>query len=117
MKLRVYVGGPITKGDYLVNVRSAVDAAEALREADCFPYVPHLTAFWHFAHPRHYEDWMAQDFEWLSLCHAMLRIPGESAGADREEAYAIERGIPVFKHILDLLMWRAGLTERGVVLK
>ncbi len=97
--IRVYVAGPITKGDYMANVRKAIDAAHALREHGFLPYVPHLSALWHFVHPREYEDWMEQDFAWIEQCHALLRVPGESSGADREMTFAREHNIPVFESI------------------
>lgn len=102
--IRIYVAGPITKGDQFANVRAAVDAANQLADLGFFPFVPHLFAHWHIIHPRHYEAWMALDFEYLSVCHALLRLPGESAGADREVAFARERGIPVFTSVIDLQM-------------
>jgi hypothetical protein len=43
-----------------------------------------------------YEAWMAYDFEWLSTCAAVLRLPGDSPGADREVDAALNAGKPVF---------------------
>lgn len=102
MNIRVYVAGPITKGDFMANVRAALDAGDALRNRGFYPFVPHLFGFWHLAHPRHYESWMELDFEYLLLCHALLRLPGDSSGADREVALARLKGIPVFESIEDL---------------
>jgi hypothetical protein len=45
---------------------------------------------------------MKQDFEWLKCCDAVLRLPGESTGADREVALAKELGIPVYYSIADI---------------
>jgi hypothetical protein len=47
-------------------------------------------------HPHHGEHWLAWDFQWLSVCDALVRLPGESKGADREVAFCAERGVPVF---------------------
>lgn len=102
MNIRVYVAGPMTKGDYLLNVRAAIDAAAILRGLGFFPYMPQMTTLWHLVAPREYEDWMVQDFEWLEACHALLRLPGVSAGADREVAHAKIHGIPSFSRIEDL---------------
>jgi hypothetical protein len=35
----------------------------------------------------------------LDLCGAVLRLPGDSKGADADEAYAKARGIPVYRSI------------------
>jgi hypothetical protein len=43
-----------------------------------------------------YEDWLALDFSCISVCDALLRLDGDSKGADREVAYARSLGIPVY---------------------
>lgn len=103
--LRIYIAGPITKGDYMINVRKAIDAAHALREHGLVPFVPHLSALWHLAYPRDYEDWMEYDFVWVRQCHALYRVPGESSGADREMEHARQFNIPVFVDMADLIEW------------
>ena len=50
-------------------------------------------------------DWLALDFAWLDVCDAVLRLPGDSDGADKEVAHAQERGIPVFTSIEELVAW------------
>lgn len=99
----VYVAGQITKGDQALNVRAAIDAATTLLHNGISPFVPHLTWFWHMVHPGDYEDWLTYDFEWIRRCDALLRIPGESAGADREVAFAESIGIPVFTEVSEIL--------------
>lgn len=48
-----------------------------------------LAHYWETLHTaRHYEDWMRIDLAWLEAAHALLRLPGPSAGADREVALA-----------------------------
>lgn len=103
--IRVYVAGPITKGDYLANVRLAIDAAQQLREVGLFPYIPHSTALWHLVYHRGYEDRMDQDFVWLEQCHALLRIPGDSSGADREVVHAGTKNIMVFYTVEAVIEW------------
>lgn len=92
---RVYVCGPYTLGDVADNVRVAIETAHILMNAGCAPYVPHLTHFWHIHRPRQYEEWIALDLEWLRLCDVVVRIPGQSRGADLECAEAARLGIPV----------------------
>lgn len=93
----VYVSGPLTIGDQAVNVRQAILAAEVLRGAGLAPFVPHLTWLAHIVSPAPYETWMTDDFAWLEKCDALLRLPGESSGADRELALAMKLGLPVFE--------------------
>ena len=100
---RVYVAGPYSGGDTLANIARAVFHADWLLSLGYIPFVPHLTGFWHFYHPRKYEEWLAYDMAWLRMCDALLRIPGESPGADREVALAESLGIPVFYSVPELI--------------
>jgi hypothetical protein len=80
-------------------------AAERLLWYDIAPIVPHLTVFWDLMYHHSYETWMAMDFAHILACVALLRIPGESAGADREVTFANLHGIPVFYEIKELVTW------------
>lgn len=94
--LRVYVAGPYTKGDVAMNVRAAIEAADRILKAGHVPFLPHLTHFWHLVCPGPYEQWIDFDLKWLPVCDALVRLPGESRGADGEVAAAEELGLPVF---------------------
>ena len=100
--MRIYVAGPYTKGDTVRNVRDALHAAEILLGMGHVPYVPHLTAFWHFVFPHAVDFWYAYDLHWLEVCDALYRLPGESVGADNEIARAHELGLPVYERIQDV---------------
>ena len=97
----VYVAGPLSSsGNYLENVRVAVRAAEELRAMGYVPFVPHLSALWQLISPHcEYEYWLPMDLDWIDRCDAVLRLPGESRGADEEVKYAISQGKPVFLEI------------------
>jgi len=41
-------------------------------------------------------DWLDSDHPWVLSADAILRLPGESTGADMEVAWAQEAGIPVY---------------------
>jgi len=102
--IRVYVAGPLTKGDQFANVRTAVLAGEELRAAGFLAFVPHLLTLWHLiTGSLDYEAAMAWCLGWLATCHAVLRLPGESSGADREVARARELGIPVYHSVAELV--------------
>lgn len=103
MIARVYVAGPYTKGDVAVNVRRAYEMANRLADLGFAPFVPHATHFWHMLFPRPYEFWLDLDNQFLPCCAAVLRLPGESNGADNEVDLARELGIPVFLRPEDLV--------------
>jgi hypothetical protein len=100
--MKIYIAGPYTRGDTDENVLNAIDAAEAVSELGHSPFIPHLTHFWHGVHPHPYEFWLEQDMVWLRLCDAVLRLPGESGGADREVAYALDAHMPVYYRLADI---------------
>lgn len=103
--LRVYVAGPYTKGDVALNVRKAIEAANELYDNGMFPYVPHLTHFWHLVQWRPYEDWLKLDLVWLRMSDAVLRLSGESSGADKEVEEAKRLGMPVFHRVSQAVTW------------
>lgn len=94
--MRVYIAGPYTRSDVAQNVRNAVHAADQVWALGDFPYVPHLTHLWHLISPHDYESWLELDLAWLNCCDCLIRLPGESAGADREVAEAQRLGLPVY---------------------
>jgi hypothetical protein len=53
--------------------------------------------------PRPYEFWLELDNQFLPCCAALLRLPGESSGADKEVQLAQSLGIPVFTEIESLI--------------
>ncbi len=95
-RTRVYVAGPITKGDQFLNARNGILAGKTLYDNGYAPYVPHLTCFWHAVAPMPYDAWITMDNEWLPVCDALLRLPGESPGADKEVQFAHSLDIPVY---------------------
>lgn len=104
-RTKVYVAGPITtSGNVFDNVHRGILAGDRLLRAGYAPYVPHLNCAWEtVTGARDYELWLRLDMDFLDVCDVLLRLPGDSRGADREVARAIERGIPVFYGI-DLLV-------------
>jgi len=97
--VRIYVAGPYTKGGVAVNVRNAILAGEALVQKGHTPFIPHLTHLWHIVIPHDVQFWYDYDMHWLKECDALLRIPGESIGADKEEAFALLHRFTVYHHI------------------
>ena len=96
----VYIAGPYSKGNLLKNVDNAVQAGEKLLKYGYAVYVPHLTHYWEWYHAQHpYEFWLEFDMAWLRKCDCVLRIPGESSGADEEVRLARTLNMPVFDSI------------------
>lgn len=91
----IYIAGPYTQGDVAVNVKTAMDAADALIAVGHAVFCPHLSHFLHLNQPRPYEVWLRHDLAWLPACHWLVRLPGESPGAEREVAEARRLGIRV----------------------
>ena len=102
---RVYIAGPYTLGDIAVNVATAMHIGSELMDAGYSVYVPHLSHFMHMLNPKKYERWLEHDIVWLSLCNIVLRLEGESKGADKEVLEAKRLGIPVYYSLHALLTW------------
>lgn len=93
----IYVAGPYTKVDVILNVREAVKVGDKLREMGHTPFIPHLTMLWHLIAPHSAVDyWYQLDLEWLKKCDALFRFPGKSKGADVEVEFARKLGLPVY---------------------
>ncbi len=120
IRKRVYIAGPISKGDMLHNVRQADEAFIALLRAGFAPFCPHWSVYHGSAHRQGREsivsaladalpnntthaDWMGADLPWVRVAEAVLRLPGESIGADLEVAEAVKAGIPVFADVAELV--------------
>ncbi len=120
----IYLAGPISKGNIVANVAQADDAMLALMEAGFAVVNPMLTcwagagrvlterpmtyakplasAHGGFAYLRH-EDWLRNCFPVVARCDAVLRLPGESDGADAEVAFAKSKRIPTFTDLAELV--------------
>lgn len=103
--MRVYIAAPYTLGDTAINVRTAVLAADQLLRKGHAPFVPHLSHFWHMLYPHQYSTWLWYTSEWLKVCGAVVRLKGESVGADTEVAWAESRGVPVFYSVDEFIAW------------
>lgn len=95
MKPLVYVAGPIT-GDPFGCVRQSMYAWESLRAAGCVPICPQWSVIAEMVEPQDYERWLEYDFDLIRRSDALLRLDGDSPGADREVDFARTIGVPVF---------------------
>ena len=106
--LRVYIASPYTIGTWKKNVERQIDMANYLSGAGFLPCWPLSSHYLDLRHSRPYEFWMNLDREELKRCDALLRLAGESVGADREVEWAKELGLPVFYHYADVVEWGRG---------
>jgi hypothetical protein len=100
---KIYIASPYTLGSEGENVRISLDAANELINEGYAPFAPLLAHFQHMIYPQSYEVWMSLDIEWIGVCDAVLRLPGDSSGADREVEYARNNSIPVFYKISQIV--------------
>ncbi len=103
MRRRVYISGPLTSsGNVNENLERAVAAARALIDAGYAPFCPHLTCHVDPSEQYHHRVWMDVELPWVSVADAVLRLPGESLGADIEVDHACRLGVPVFRSVSEL---------------
>jgi len=101
--IKVYIASPYTLGDVALNVKRQMDVAEELMNLGFAPFTPLYSHFQHMAHPRPYQDWLKLDFVWILTCDCLLRLDGESSGADAEVKHALANNIPVYYSIEELI--------------
>jgi hypothetical protein len=100
----VYIAGPYSSGDQVLNTRRAMEAGLLVHErTGAGVIVPHLTLIGHAMFPRQVDYWYEFDLAQVTHCTHLVRLAGESTGADREVAYAEERGIPVFYDVDEVI--------------
>lgn len=113
----IYLAAPLhSSGRVSQNLWDVLDAAETLVANDFIPFVPHLYFHWDSVFPQEAEYWLNLDRAWLRKCHAMLRLPGHSVGADMEEIWAKEFAIPVYRSVAELIQNRADIQIQTPVL-
>jgi hypothetical protein len=96
----VYIAGPITKPNMIETAHRGISLyMKMIRHGVVVPFCPHLSVFAEFLDPNtiSYKFWLDHDFEVIRHCQALLRMPGESSGADQEIDFANNQAkIPVF---------------------
>ena len=89
--------------DIAANIHVAITAGDSLVELGYMAYVPQVSHLWHMVSPKPYEYWLSLDLAILKHCTAVLRLRGESKGADIEVKFAKDNNIPVFFNIPDVV--------------
>ena len=127
-RIRVYIAGPITKGDLADNVNQATRAFVELAKAGFAPFCPHWSVYaneavrGYVAAPdgelskqvyavatangnpsMSHDDWLGVDLAWVECADAVLRLPGDSVGAAIECRHAQSVNIPVYHSVESLV--------------
>ena len=99
----VYVAGPYGSMPES-NTHRAIRMGNKLMDAGFIPFVPHVNAhYWHSLYNMKEKEWMAYDLAWLRKCDVVMRMEGESKGADEEVEEAKRLGIPVVYSVDELV--------------
>jgi len=114
----VYLAGPISKGPWEKNMSMAGKAFNMLVYAGMVPFVPQTTSLLNAEFvpditvrpDDDYQFWLEYDFAYIrDVSHALLLLPGESWGGEREVEYANSLGKPIFDNIEDLFDYAESL--------
>lgn len=100
---RVYISGPISRGDQEHNFNQSIVAQRELIRLGFSPLNPMLTMKFPGHESISHQEWIDCDLPWVEMSNAVLRLPGESIGADMETDHAKKLGIPVFESIESLV--------------
>lgn len=103
----VYIACPYMIGDVAANVARSLEVWDILFGKHYVPINPLWTHLQHLYVQRTRDDWLSFGLDLLDRCDALLRLSGESAGADAECRWAATHGVPVFHSIEELDRWRA----------
>ena len=101
----VYISSPYSLGSQADNVRVQLDRAHRILDYGHVPYAPLLSHFLHIYRARPYADWLRMDTAIIPRCDVLLRLPGESKGADAEVDHAVSHAIHVCYGWQDLERW------------
>lgn len=102
-KIKVYIASAYTIGDTAKNVKAQIDVTNELYRLGFNVFAPIVgTHFQHMVYPKPYDFWLDLDYEWIAVCDCLLRLPGESKGADKEVRHAERIGKKVFNNIVDI---------------
>lgn len=101
----VYLAAPYSS-DPVRNTRQAIESGMDLWQSGLVAVViSHLSLLSDLVRPMSSADWYRFDLDLVEHCDAVLRLDGDSTGADVEVDCARRRGIPVFTERTELFAW------------
>ena len=92
----IYIASPYSIGNQADNVRQQVLVANKLLDMGYIPFCPCLMHLWHLITPKPQQDWINIGLAFLPRCDALLRLEGDSVGADLEVEEAKRLGLPIY---------------------
>lgn len=98
----VYISSPYSKGDISENIRRVCLAGDEILKKGHTPLIPHLSLIWHLISPKSWDIWLEIDLTLLSVCDALLRLDGDSTGADLEVKEAERLCLPVYNSLEEI---------------
>lgn len=114
----IYIAGPYTQGSEVRNTVKALQTGIQVYVRGGIPLVPHSSFLYELvgsrprktasdlevsvAYELDYEDYMEMDLQFLEVCDALLRLSGESSGADRETSRMSQLGKPILFDFVDV---------------
>jgi len=93
--MKIYIAAPYTSSPEQ-NTQRVLRVANQLIEKGYTPVIPHLYHYLHLTFPHDYEIWQRLGWELLEGCDVVLRLDGDSPGADQEVKHAHKHGVQVF---------------------
>jgi len=129
---RVYIAGPISSGNLVDNVDQATEAFQDLAAIGAAAWCPQWSVYSgggrdgdgkvgrdgnrDAGHPYYayakasgcglsHREWLETDLAWVEVADAVLRLPGESKGADMEVEHAWAHRIPVMYDVGEVDLW------------
>jgi hypothetical protein len=121
---RIYISCPLSIGDLATNIKRANDIGYEFAKRGYAPFMPQLSCYfegdtnmcpsdceknlvgdWCYVkqgvRPQlsgrlAHHEWLAIDMAWIEASDVLIRITGDSHGADKEVLHAESHGIPVY---------------------
>ena len=103
--MKIFLSGPIESSpDIEKTLYDVAYTIQGILQRGHSVYAPHL--FWYSDknYPVDKYQYLANDLSWIPVCDAVFRLPGESANADMEVAFAEQIGKKIF-YDLDHIKW------------
>ena len=101
-RVKVYIASPYRLGDKQFNVDRQIAMFDKLMKLGFVPFAPLLNHYVDIQFQHTEEEWLEYDFEWMACCDCVLRLDGQSSGADEEVERHNQYGKPVFYSLEDL---------------
>jgi hypothetical protein len=103
----IYIASPYSNGNPAKNVKRQIDAYNLLDELGYLPFAPLLNHFvdLNSEKERSWQDWIDICLDWVRKSDGLLRLSGDSLGADKEVEEAIKNKIPVFHSLDQIEAW------------